>query len=124
MVVSFFPSFLVTYFGGKIGYSVGNKYLTKLYSEGLMERVMYICSVVGLMVIGSMMASMIGITTPVQFGEKLVLQKILDGIVPQIIPLSITFLLYWLLKKKVSTGWMLTLCIVGGIILSALGIFR
>lgn len=124
MIISFFPSFLVTYFGGKIGYSVGNKYLTKLYSEGLMERVMYICSVVGLMVIGSMMASMIGITTPIQFGEKLVLQKILDGIVPQIIPLSVTFLLYWLLRKKVSTGWMLAICIVGGIALSALGIFK
>lgn len=124
MIISFFPSFLVTYYGGKIGYSVGNKYLTKLYNEGLMEKVMYICSVVGLMVIGSMMASMIGITTPISFGEKFVLQDVLNGIVPQIIPLSLTFLMYGLLKKKVPTGWMLTICILGGILLSALGVFK
>ncbi|SKA79020.1 PTS system IID component, Man family [Clostridium sp. USBA 49] len=124
MIISFIPSYLVTYYGGKIGYLMGTKYLTKLYKENLMDKVMYICSVVGLMVIGSMMASMIGITTPIKFGKTFVLQDILNGIVPQIIPLSVTFSLYWLLKKKVSTGWMLTICIVGGIILSLLGIFK
>lgn len=124
IIISFIPSFLVTYYGGKIGYSMGNKYLAKLYNEGLMDKVMYICSIVGLMVIGSMMASMIGITTPIQFGEKFVLQNVLNGIIPQSIPLGITFFMYWLLKKKVSTGWMLTICIAGGILLSLLGIFK
>ncbi|KZL88957.1 PTS system mannose/fructose/sorbose family transporter subunit IID [Clostridium magnum] len=124
ILISLIPSFLVTYYGGKIGYSMGNKYLTKLYNEGLMDKVMYICSIVGLMVIGSMMASMIGITTPIQFSGKFVLQDILNGIVPQAIPLGATFTMYWLLKKKVSTGWMLTICILGGILLSVLGIFK
>lgn len=124
MIISFIPSYLVTYFAGKIGYLMGNKYLSKLYNEGLMDKVMYICTIVGLMVIGSMMASMIGITTPLKFGETLVLQNILDGIVPQIIPLGLTFFMYWLLKKKTSSGWMLTISIIGGIIFSVLGIFQ
>ncbi|NRY60630.1 PTS system mannose/fructose/sorbose family transporter subunit IID [Clostridium beijerinckii] len=124
IAISFIPSFLVTYYGGKIGYSMGNKYLAKLYNEGLMDKVMYICSIVGLMVIGSMMSSMVGITTPIKFGEKFVLQSVLNGIIPQSIPLGITFFMYGLLKKKVSTGWMLTICIVGGILLSLLGIFK
>ncbi|WPC41158.1 PTS system mannose/fructose/sorbose family transporter subunit IID [Clostridium sp. JS66] len=124
IIISVIPSFLVTYYGGKIGYSMGNKYLTKLYNEGLMDKVMYICSIVGLMVIGSMMASMIGITTPIKFSGKFVLQDVLNGIVPQIIPLGATFAMYWLLKKKVSTGWMLTICILGGILLNVLGIFK
>lgn len=122
MLISFIPSYFVTYYGGKIGYLMGSKYLSKLYNEGLMDKVMYICSVVGLMVIGSMMASMIGITTPIAVNETFVLQDILNGIVPQIIPLGITFFMYWLLKKKVSTGWMLTICIIGGIVFSVLGI--
>lgn len=124
IIISFIPSFLVTYYGGKIGYSMGNKYLTKLYNEGLMDKVMYICSIIGLMVIGSMMASMIGITTPIQFSGKFVLQDVLNGIIPQSIPLGVTFFMYWLLKKKVSTGWMLTICILGGVLLSVLGIFK
>lgn len=124
IIISFIPSFLITYYGGKIGYSMGNKYLAKLYNEGLMDKVMYICSIVGLMVIGSMMASMIGITTPIKFGEKFILQNVLNGIIPQSIPLGITFFMYWLLKRKVTTGWMLVICIVGGILLSLLGIFK
>lgn len=123
MVVSFVPSFLVTFYGGKIGYQMGNKYLTQLYQGGLMERVMYISSIVGLMVIGSMIASMIGITTPIKFGDTFILQDVLDSILPQMLPISITMFMYWLLQKKVNTGVMLLICIFGGIILSTLGIF-
>ncbi len=47
MLISFVPSFLVTYYGGKIGYNMGNKYLSKLYQEGLMDKVMYVCSMWG-----------------------------------------------------------------------------
>lgn len=122
MIVSLVPSYLVTYYGGKLGYEVGQKYLTKLYSEGLMDKVMYVCSIVGLMVIGSMIASLIGLTTPIKMGEAFVLQDVLDKILPQMIPLGVTFLLYWLLQKKVSVTWMLAISIIGGIILSVLGI--
>lgn len=124
MVISFLPSFLITYYGGKLGYTMGNKYLTKLYEEGLMDKVMYVCSIVGLMVIGSMIASMIGLTTPIAVGDGFVLQNVLDEILPQMIPLGVTFFMYWLLKKKVSIGWMLSICIIGGILLSIFGIFQ
>lgn len=87
-----------------------------------MDKVMYICSIVGLMVIGSMIASMIGITTPIQMSEAFVLQDVLDNVMPQILPLGITFLMYWLLQKKVKTGWMLAICLIGGIMMSLLGI--
>ena len=122
MIISFIPSYLVTYYGGKLGYEFGQKYLTKLYHEGLMDKVMYICSIVGLMVIGSMVASMIGIVTPITYGENFILQDVLDGIMPQMLPLGMTFFLYWLLKKKVSVTWLLILSIVGGVVLSVLGI--
>lgn len=124
ILISFIPSVLITYYGGKIGYNMGNKYLDKLYQEGLMEKVMYICSVVGLMVIGSMIASMIDIVSPIKVGEAFVLQEVLDQMMPKIIPLALTFFMYWLLKKKVPTGWMLFICIAGGIILNVLGIFN
>ncbi|MFQ7234313.1 MAG: PTS system mannose/fructose/sorbose family transporter subunit IID, partial [Enterococcus hulanensis] len=123
MIISFVPSFLVTYYGGKFGYSMGNKYLTKLYEGGLMDRVMYVCSIIGLMVIGAMIASMIGITTPIKFGKTFILQDVLDNIMPQMLPFALTMFMYWLLQKKVNTSIMLLICIVGGLILSALGIF-
>lgn len=122
MVISFLPSFIVTYYGGKIGYNTGNKYLTRLYEGGLMNVLMYITSIVGLMVIGAMIASLIGLTTPITFGESFVLQDTLDSIVPQLIPLLTTALMFWLIKKNVKTGWLLSISIIGGIVLSALGI--
>lgn len=122
MTISFIPSFIVTYYGGKIGYNAGNKYLARISEGGLMDQLLYVTNIVGLMVIGAMIASLIGITTPIAFGENFVLQDTLDSIVPQILPLGATFLMYWLIKRKVKTGWLLALSIVGGVVLSAFGI--
>lgn len=122
MILSFIPSFLVTYYGGKLGYTTGNKYLMKMQKEGLMEKVMYISTIVGLMVVGSMVGSMINITTPIAYGDMFVLQEVLDNIVPGILPLSLTCFMYWLLKKNIKTGWLLVISILGGILLSVLGL--
>ncbi|UQS84191.1 PTS system mannose/fructose/sorbose family transporter subunit IID [Bombilactobacillus thymidiniphilus] len=124
VLISFVPAFLVTYYGGKLGYTAGNKFLTKLTKAGIMDRAMYLVTIVGLMVIGSMIASMIGITTPIHMGKAFSLQKTLDTIFPQMIPLAFTFVMYWLLQKKVTTGWILVICIVSGLVLSPLGIFK
>lgn len=122
MLISFVPSFLVTWFCGKIGYTTGSKYLTNLQG-GMMDKMMYICGIVGLMVIGAMVASMVGLTTPITFASTgLVLQDILNTILPCVIDLAVVMGMFTLIKKKVSTGWLLLLCIVGGIVINALGI--
>lgn len=122
MLISFVPSFVITWFCGKVGYTMGSKYLTKLQG-GMMDRLMYICGIVGLMVIGAMVASLVGLTTPIKFESTgLVLQDILDSILPCILNLAAVWGIYTLIKKKLSTGWILMLCIVGGIALNALGI--
>ena len=47
---------------------------------------------------------------------------LMDGMMPQMISLGLTGLMYWLIKKNVNTGWLLVIAIVGGIALSAAGI--
>ena len=75
------------------------------------------------MVIGAMVAGMVGITTPISFESTgLVLQNIVDGILPQALSLLVTMTMYFLIRKRVSTGWLLLICIVGGIIINALGV--
>ena len=54
--------------------------------------------------------------------HTVVIQDILDGMMPQMISLGLTGLMYWLIKKNVNTGWLLVIAIVGGIALSAAGI--
>ena len=70
-----------------------------------------------------MVATLIGATTPATFSDgTLVIQDILDSIMPNMIPLALTGVMYWLIKKGVNTGWLLGIAIVGGVALSALGI--
>ena len=84
---------------------------------------MYVCGIVGLMSVGGMIATLIGATTPLQFVDgTVVIQDILDSMMPQMISLGLTGLMYWLIKKNVNTGWLLVIAIVGGIALSAVGI--
>lgn len=122
MIISFIPSFLITYYGGKLGYTTGNTSLKRIYEEGIMDRVTYGLNVVGLTVIGAMIASLIGLTTPISYGEGFILQEVLDSIIPQLIPLLTTFLMYYLIRKNTNTIWLLVLSIVAGVLFSALGI--
>lgn len=122
MLISFFPSYLVTWYGGKLGYEMGTTSLEKIYNEGIMDKMMYGLNVVGMAVVGAMTASLVELTTPITYGENFVLQDILDSILPKVVPLCVTLLLYWMIKKGYSTTWILVGCIVVGIALSAFGI--
>lgn len=84
-------------------------------------------SILGILVVGSL-TSLYGGTTialTVPNGESpIVIQSILDGILPKLIPLSLTLGLYWLIKNKnwsavKCIGLLLALGLVGGF----LGIF-
>lgn len=119
------PSILTAYYGTFLGYKSGNKYLAKLYQEGLMNRVMQFASIIGLAVVGGMVASMVTISTPIEFtagGTQLVLQDMIDSIFPKLLPLVSTMGIYWLIKKKVNTNILLFGIITLGILLSLFGI--
>lgn len=84
-----------------------------------MESLTYGASIIGLMVVGAMTASMIDITIPITFGTgeaKTHVQDIINDIMPCLLPLISFAIVYWLLGKKVKP-----LTIIGGIAL--VGIF-
>lgn len=100
MLISIVPSVLITWFAAKMGYQGGHEYLSKLQGGDLMEKLMYVCGIVGLMSVGGMIATLIGATTPLQFAEgTVVIQDILDGMMPQMISLGLTGLMYWLIRR-------------------------
>ena len=86
---------------------------------------MQFASIIGLAVVGGMVASMVNITTPIKFttgGTELVLQSMIDSIFPKALPLIFTLGIYWLIQKKVNTNILLFGIIVFGMLLSFLGI--
>lgn len=81
-------------------------------------------SMLGVFVIGALTANMGNITVALEVanGESpIVIQSILDGILPKMIPLALTILLYFLMKKKNwkpvgCIGLLLVIGIIGGFI--------
>lgn len=81
-------------------------------------------SLLGVFVVGALTASMGNITVALEVanGESpIVIQSILDGILPKMIPLALTLLLYFLMKKKnwkpvMCIGLLLVIGIIGGLI--------
>lgn len=121
------PSIFIKYYGTFLGYSLGSKYIEKLYSSGLINILTKGASIVGLIMVGGMTSQMVNFKTTVQFkmggASVLNLQNMLDQIFVGIIPLGITLLCFYLMqKKKVSINVLLIGVIVLGILISALGI--
>lgn len=118
------PNILVRIFGLKLGYQVGVNSLDRIQKEGLMDKIMAVATIVGLCVVGGMVATMLNITTPLKWnisGAEIVVQDILDQILPKMLPLAFTFGIYKLLKKasitKITIG-----TIIFGIAVHLIGI--
>lgn len=102
------PSILVKYYGTFLGYKLGSEYIQKVYASGLMN-------------ILTKAASMVTFNSTYELtmkGESVLnLQNMLDQIFIGIVPLGLTLLCYYLLKKKNVS---ITVLIIGVIILSIL----
>ena len=109
-----------------IGYTQGNKFLQKISNSNVMDKLTSGAAIVGLMVVGAMPPLFMAIKTPLQIGatgSEISVQEILDQIVPGIIPLALTFLVYFFLKRDVKTTYLLLGLLAIGFIGSVLHLF-
>lgn len=108
------------------GYKLGSGFLAKVQESGLMDILTYGASVLGLMVIGGMTAENVAITVPLVIGSgetATTLGDICNTIMPGLLPLAFTLLMYWLVSKKnVKTTTLLVALIVIGLVGSFFGI--
>lgn len=121
------PALLIRYYGTFLGYKLGSEYIQKVYASGLMGILTKAASIVGLIMVGAMTAQMVSFTAKMEMGMNgksiLNLQEMLDQIFVGIVPLGITLLCYYLLKKKnVSINVLIIGIIVLSIVLSILKI--
>lgn len=113
------------YFMFMTGYKQGKNSLLKILKNGTIDRIINSFSIVGLMVVGSMAATRVAVNTPlaVTVGEGVTkIQDVLDSLAPGLIPLGITLLVWWMLKRKISTVWIIVAIFVVGILGFYLGI--
>lgn len=119
------PHLFVRYHGLRIGYRSGVSFLAGMSEGGVIAALTEVAKVLGLIVVGSMCASMVSLATPMVVsiaGAEIVLQDIFDGIITGFLPLCLTLAIYRLLQKGMKTTTILWGMIAVGIIGSVLGI--
>jgi PTS system mannose-specific IID component len=130
----FFPYLAVRYWQFFWAYEQGTNLITQLGS-GAIQRITELATLVGMIVVGGFAPSIVRLTTPLKWEREVVVrgeavmqtisvQEQLDKVLPYMLPVGLTLLVYWLLKRR---GWTpmraIVLLIAIGFVGGALGIF-
>ena len=120
------PHLLTKYYGLMEGYRQGTKVFEQLAHTNALQRLSEAMTVVGLMVLGVMVATMINIPLDFKIGagtSAMTVQQILDGIMPKILPLLLTLGAAKMMRKGTSATWILLGIIAICIVLAGIGFF-
>lgn len=120
------PSILTRYYLTYMGFTLGSTFIENIYESGSMKLLTKAASTLGLLMIGSMTASMVifksKLSIPISDGKPILIQTYMDQLFKGLIPLLVTLGCYWLLSKKVNVNWVLLGVLVLAITLGLLGV--
>jgi len=105
-------------------FKLGSGFLEQLSHSGF-QRLLEGAGIAGLMGVGGLVGTWLNIKTPVVYtiGEKTIeLQAMFDKIMPKLLPLIGTLLVYWAIKKGLKNTQIVVIIFVLGIVLGALKI--
>lgn len=110
----------------KVGYYKGKDFILSMMQQGTIKKVTEIFGMIGLMVVGGMTWLNVKVGVPIVIdiqGIELAVQSdVLDALAPGLVPLGITMLIYWIVRKKINTNYIVLAIFIGGFLLAFLGI--
>lgn len=115
---------VIRYKGVFFGYNMADNFMESIESFQI-QKWMKVASILGLMVVGALVGSWLNISTPLSYTieeSTIELQSMLDGIVPKIIPLTVTLILFYFIRKGKSTNWIMLILVIVSFILGMFGI--
>ncbi len=113
----------VRWIGVTRGYQLGTGIIEQL-SGGVMQRISQAATIIGLMVVGVMTATNVSVPLALTFGPAAKdLASVLDGIMPKLLPLCLTWGTYKMMKKGVSATKIMLGIIIVCVLLAAIGVF-
>ncbi|WP_461226212.1 PTS system mannose/fructose/sorbose family transporter subunit IID [Lacticaseibacillus suihuaensis] len=120
------PSILTRYYLTYAGFTLGDTFIQRMYENGSMKLLSKAAATLGLMMIGSMTATMVTfkskLAIPIQGGKPIAIQTYLDQLWKGLVPLAVTLGCYWLLSKKVNVNWILLGVLLLAIVMGLVGI--
>lgn len=111
------------------GYRKGRSSVRSILGSGKIQQLLTAASALGIYMMGALSSTYVKLSTPLQFtfgkgNEPYVIQNILDGIVPGLLPLLAVLAVYWWLNKKNQNMVVIMLMIVAVSLVGAFfGIF-
>ena len=119
------PHLLIRWYGLSFGYKFGTNLISSVSESGVIAKLSRGATIVGLTVIGAMSASMVRMSSVLEFkmGDvSFQLQSYLDQIFPLMLPLAYTLFMFYLLKKGRKSTTLLLVSIAIGILGALIGI--
>lgn len=107
------------------GYRFGRRSIIDMLHGGRLQSVSEALSVVGMMVLGTLISNNMNVTTPLKFTIGQVtteIQPVLEAIVPHFLNVLIFALVYWMVKKDMKATTIILIVFGTAIVLSLLGI--
>lgn len=118
--------FWIRWEGVKQGYRLGDQFLQKLESYQV-HRWMEAATMLGLMVVGALVATWLNVTTPLTYtmqDASVSIQEMLDGILPKALPLLATWLVFKYIRKGVSATTVMLAMVAVGLVGGYFGILK
>lgn len=109
------PAFFARYYCLKAGFKYGVKFFSSTSSSQVVQSLTKSASILGLMVIGAMIATTINVSIPLEIGvagATSTVQSYIDQIMPALLPLGLFGGVYWLLGKNIKTTNILVILII------------
>lgn len=120
------PNFFCRYFGLFAGWNFGSSFIKSAFENGWLDKVMTACSIVGLTVMGCIIATSVKFTTKlaIPLGEgSFPIQSVFDAIFTNMLPLCITMgMLYLVRVKKINMNVLLILTLAFSFVCALFGI--
>ncbi|MCW6662821.1 PTS system mannose/fructose/sorbose family transporter subunit IID [Aerococcaceae bacterium NML190073] len=94
--------FPLKYYGIHLGYKKGKDILTSSSGKKILNRITTSANVLGVMVAGALITSTVKVKLGLQFGEgegAIQIQEMLDKVIPNLLPLLLTIVCLYLMKK-------------------------
>jgi mannose/fructose/N-acetylgalactosamine-specific phosphotransferase system component IID/mannose/fructose/N-acetylgalactosamine-specific phosphotransferase system component IIC len=93
----------VRYLGVFKGYRQGIKLVSVMQSSGIIKKLSDLAAVAAYIICGGFISAIVYVNIPIEYVANdtvIKIQETLDGLLPGLIPLLFTALMYWLMKKK------------------------
>ena len=125
LLLNLIPSTLTRWYGFNLGYKGGRQFLAKIQADGTLNKLTNAAKVLAMIVIGGMVPQIVKF--PLSFtlelgGGTFILSDVLNGIMPNLLPLLLSLFVYKLIMKGTKVNYIIFGLLGFGIVLTLIGI--